>query len=126
MQMNQQTKSWLGVLGQRLDRARRDKGYSIEYVAKMIGMSTENYRLIQHGERMIKLDKLLLVQEVLGISASEFLKDLGPHISGRELPLLSKDSQSLGEMLDQIKEPELVASFTRIARLHLKKSSGSQ
>ncbi len=52
---------------------RKLKGYSLEYMSEMLGMSVSGYSKIESNITKITLEKLIAIHEILGISLSDLL-----------------------------------------------------
>lgn len=66
----------LKVIGSRIQDARKEKGYTQEYVAEEIQKSVDTYRGIENGRSVGSLESLLNICNVLGITLDYICADL--------------------------------------------------
>ena len=60
--------------GERIKQLRKEKGLSAEYIAEMIGVSPSTiYRYENNDIASMKIDKLKMIADLLGTSASDLL-----------------------------------------------------
>lgn len=56
-----------------IDRMRRDKGYSQEYIASKIGMKQAGFSLIMSGDRELKYNTLLQIANVFQVKVIDVI-----------------------------------------------------
>ncbi len=66
------------ALGKRLREERLHSGLTQEQVAEAINVSTTYIGLIEHGERSVTLDKLILLSQCFHVSIDYLLQDAIP------------------------------------------------
>ncbi len=66
----------LKSIGNRIQKARKDKGYTQEYVAEKIEKSIDTYRGIENGRSVGSLESLLNICNVLEITLDYIFTDL--------------------------------------------------
>lgn len=71
-----ENKDILKVIGSRIQDARKEKGYTQEYVAEQIQKSVDTYRGIENGRSVGSLESLLNICNVLGITLDYICADL--------------------------------------------------
>ena len=64
------------AVGKRIQKIRREKGYTQERFAEMVGLSTNYLSDIERGKSSARLDKLVLIMNTLGCSADEIFADV--------------------------------------------------
>lgn len=69
-------KDILKVIGTKLQQARRDKGYTQEYVAEQIDKSVDILRSIENGRSVGSVETLLNICNVLEITLDYIFADL--------------------------------------------------
>ncbi len=71
-----ENKDILKVIGSRIQKARKDKGYTQDYVAEEIDKSVDTYRGIENGRSVGSLESLLNICNILGITLDYIFADL--------------------------------------------------
>jgi transcriptional regulator with XRE-family HTH domain len=66
----------LHMLGKRICRERKGKGFSQEGFADACGLHRTQMGLLERGKAIPRLDTLLLVSKPLGLSVSELLRGI--------------------------------------------------
>ena len=66
----------LKVIGSKIQQARKDIGYTQEYVAEKVDKSVDTYRGIENGRSVGSLESLLNICNVLGITLDYICTDL--------------------------------------------------
>ncbi len=66
----------LKVIGSKIQKARKNKGYTQEYVAEVIDKSTDTYRGIENGRSVGSVPTLLNICNLLDITLDEIFYDL--------------------------------------------------
>lgn len=69
-------KDILKVIGSKLQQARKDKGYTQEYVAEQIDKSVDILRSIENGRSVGSVETLLNICNVLEITLDNIFADL--------------------------------------------------
>lgn len=69
-------KDILRVIGNRIQKARNDKGYTQEYVAEKIDKSVDILRSIENGRSVGSVETLLNLCNILGITLDYIFSDL--------------------------------------------------
>lgn len=69
-------KDILKVIGTRIQKARKDKGYTQDYVAEEIDKSVDTYRGIENGRSVGSLETLLNICNTLDITLDYIFTDL--------------------------------------------------
>lgn len=69
-------KDILKVIGDKIQKARKDKGYTQEYVAEKIEKSIDTYRGIENGRSVGSLESLLNICNILEITLDYIFTDL--------------------------------------------------
>ena len=71
-----ENKDILKVIGKKIQEARKDKGYTQEYVAEKIDKAVDTFRGIENGRSVGSLESLLNVCNVLEITLDYIFGDL--------------------------------------------------
>lgn len=71
-----ENKDILKVIGKKIQEARKDKGYTQEYVAEKIDKSVDTFRGIENGRSVGSLESLLNICNVLEITLDYVFGDL--------------------------------------------------
>lgn len=71
-----ENKDILKVIGTKIWQARKDKGYTQEYVAEKIDKSVDTFRGIENGRSVGSLESLLNICNVLEITLDYIFADL--------------------------------------------------
>ena len=71
-----ENKDILKVIGSRIQEARKNKGYTQDYVAEEIDKSVDTYRGIENGRSVGSLESLLNICNILGITLDYIFADL--------------------------------------------------
>lgn len=71
-----ENKDILKVIGTKIQEARKDKGYTQEYVAEKIDKSVDTFRGIENGRSVGSLESLLNICNVLEITLDYIFGDL--------------------------------------------------
>ena len=66
----------LKVIGSKIQNARREKGYTQDYVAEKIDKSIDIYRSIENGRSVGSVATLLNICNILGITMDDIFYDL--------------------------------------------------
>lgn len=69
-------KDILKVIGDRIQQARKDKGYTQEYVAEKIEKSVDIFRSIENGRSVGSIETLLNICNILEITLDYIFSDL--------------------------------------------------
>ncbi len=69
-------KDILKIIGDKIQQARKEKGYTQEYVAEEIDKSVDTFRGIENGRSVGSLETLLNICNVLGITLDYIFSDL--------------------------------------------------
>lgn len=64
------------IIGRRIQKIRRERGYTQEKFAEMIDLSTNYLSDIERGKSSMRLDKLVTIINALGCSADEVFEDV--------------------------------------------------
>ena len=70
-----ENKDILKVIGKKIQEARKDKGYTQEYVAEKIDKSVDTFRGIENGRSVGSLESLLNICNVLEITLDYIFGD---------------------------------------------------
>lgn len=71
-----ENKDILKVIGKKIQEARKEKGYTQEYVAEKIDKSVDTFRGIENGRSVGSLESLLNICNVLEITLDYIFADL--------------------------------------------------
>ena len=71
-----ENKDILKVIGSRIQEARKNKGYTQDYVAEKIDKSVDTYRGIENGRSVGSLESLLNICNILEITLDYIFADL--------------------------------------------------
>lgn len=63
-------------VGEKLRYYRTESGLTQRELSEMVGISTNYYSEVERGNKMISLDKLVLILNVLGCSADEVFEEV--------------------------------------------------
>ncbi len=69
-------KAILNTIGKRIQKARREKGYTQEYVAEKIEKSIDTYRGIENGRSVGSVESLINICNILDITLDYIFSDL--------------------------------------------------
>jgi len=58
----------------KIKTTRKNKGYSLEYMAEMLGLSVSGYNKIENNLSNITLERIIEIQTILEISLAELLE----------------------------------------------------
>lgn len=72
----QSDKSVEQIIGKRIQKIRRSKGYTQQQFAEMIGLSTNYFSDIERGKSSARLDKLTAIINALECSADDVFCDV--------------------------------------------------
>ena len=72
----QNEKSVEQIIGKRIQKIRRAKGYTQQQFAEMIGLSTNYLSDIERGKSSARLDKLVAIINALECSADDVFSDV--------------------------------------------------
>lgn len=64
------------IIGQRIKMLRKEKGYTQQQFAEMIGLSTNYFSDIERGKSSARLDKLVTIINALECSADDVFADV--------------------------------------------------
>lgn len=92
-------------IGKRIEFFRTGKGYSVNKLANLAGVSQSYLREIELGNKNPTVDFLSVLCDTLGITLKEFFDDhpSDPLIS-KIYQLTPRQRQTLGDFLDSIRE----------------------
>lgn len=92
-------------IGKRIEFFRTGKGYSVNKLANLAGVSQSYLREIELGNKNPTVDFLSVLCDTLGITLKEFFDDYptDPLIS-KIYQLTPRQRQALGDFLDSIRE----------------------
>lgn len=96
-------KDILKVIGTKIQQARREKGYTQEYVAEKIEKSVDILRSIENGRSVGSVETLLNICNLLGITLDYVFSDL---LDKKEEILNNKLYKNFQEL--NLKEKELI------------------
>ena len=89
------------VIGKKIQEARRDKGYTQDYVAEKIDKSIDIYRSIENGRSVGSVATLLNICNVLDITMDEIFYEL---LNKKEVILNNKLYKNFQELNMENKE----------------------
>ncbi len=61
------------MLGKRLNRARKEKGFTAQQMADMLDITISAYRFYENGKARPTLDKLVQIADILGVTTDYLL-----------------------------------------------------
>ncbi len=76
MKCVQSKKSVEQIIGSRIQKIRKEKGYTQQQFAEIIGLSTNYFSDIERGKSSARLDKLVAIINALGCSADDIFADV--------------------------------------------------
>ncbi len=100
------------LIGQRIQKIRKDKGYTQLQFAEMVGLSTNYLSDIERGKSSARLDKLVTIINKLGCSADDVFADvvvmshdiIGSRLTERINELPMRERTGVYEVMEKVIE----------------------
>ncbi len=64
------------IIGKRIQKIRKSKGYTQQQFSEMVGLSTSYLADVERGKSSVRLDKLVTIINLLGCSADDVFMDV--------------------------------------------------
>ena len=100
------------VIGNRIQKLRKAKGYTQQTFAEMIGLSTNYLSDIERGKSSARLDKLVAIMNSLECSADDVFVDVIKCRNNIKSSRLSEEIEALSPE-EQERIFEIIAVFTK-------------